>query len=269
LVVQHRRKRPRQQHKGARMMASSASRADWVADELRRAIIAREFEPGERLAAATLAKRFQVSQTPLREAFARLAGEGWVSYLPQRGVRVAEVSVSDMLEIYELRELLEPLAIRRSAKQGDEAWRELVQVSFDELLALAGSGPEDLASGTYDAYEQAHTHFHRVLLQECGSQWMIRVTAMLSDQSSRFRRLSLPYRSQLGSVNDEHQLLYEAVRAGNADAAAEAALVHMQNTRLAILDWLEPSGPDVVEVTEVVDMTEITDITDGAEPAEH
>src|SRR5262245_39856535 len=125
-------------------MSQASSRADWVADELRRAIMARDFEPGERLSATVLAEKYKVSPTPLREAFARLAGEGWVAYQPQRGVRVADVSVIEMLEIYELREILEPLAVRRSTSAGDDAWRERLQRSFEEMEALSGAEPAGL-----------------------------------------------------------------------------------------------------------------------------
>ena len=219
------------------MASESVSRADWVADELRRAILARDFEPGERLSAERLAERFKVSQTPLREAFARLAGEGWVAYLPQRGVRVADVSVEEMLEIYELRELLEPLAIGRSVAHGDGAWRDGVRACFDEMVELAGPEPAALDGRAYDAYEQAHTRFHSVLVQQCQSQWLTRLTTRLRDQSTRFRRLSLPLRGRLGSVHDEHAHICAAAQAGDAAAAAAAALLHFQNTKSAILEW--------------------------------
>ncbi len=219
----------------------SVSRADWVTDEIRRAIMARDFAPGEKLTTTMLAERFRVSQTPLREAFARLAGEGWVDYVPQRGVRVADISIRDMLEIYELREMLEPLAISRSTAHGDDAWKALVQVSFDDMVQLAGPGPAGLDGGAYETYEVAHSQFHRVLLQECGSQWLIRLTSMLSDQCMRFRRLSLPLRSRLGSVYAEHERLCHAAMIGDPDEAADAALAHMRNTKLAILEWATPT----------------------------
>ena len=219
-------------------MAGSMSRADWVTDELRQAIMAHDFAPGERLTAAMLAEKFNVSQTPLREAFARLAGEGWVSYVPQRGVRVADISTTEMIEIYELRELLEPLAIHRSTTNGDDTWKALVSTCFNEMVALAGPELAGLDSHHYDEYEVAHTRFHRVLVQECGSQWMIRVTGMLSDQCVRFRRLSLPLRTRFGSVHDEHARLCRTALAGDADGCADAALVHMANTKLSILDWV-------------------------------
>lgn len=232
--------------------SASVSRADWVADELRRAIMAHDFKPGQKLSVVALAERYSVSQTPLREAFARLAGEGWVDHIPQRGVRVADISIRDMLEIYELREMLEPLAIRRSTTNGDEAWKDLVQKSFDEMVERAGPEPSALDSIAYDRYEVAHSAFHRVLLQECGSQWLIRLTMMLSDQCTRFRRLSLPLRGRFGSVYAEHERLCDAALVGDPDEAAEAALAHMRNTKLAIIEWRTPHeapavGPDIAE----------------------
>ncbi|WP_432842283.1 GntR family transcriptional regulator [Dactylosporangium sp. CA-092794] len=224
-------------------MSESVSRADQVAEELRQAIIARVYTPGERLSATALGERFQVSQTPLREAFARLAGEGWVAYLPQRGVRVADVSIADMVDIYDLREQLEPLAMSRSANAGGEAWRKQVQEFFDEMLHLADSEPADLDGAGFEGYELAHTNFHRVLMQECGSPWLIRFTNLLIDQSTRYRSLAIPMRDRLGALADEHDRMRRAAFDGDADQLAKASRQHMQNTRQAILDWLAAPEP--------------------------
>ena len=221
-----------------------SARSDWVADELRRAILNRTVLPGERLAAVALAQRLNVSQTPLREAFARLAGEGWVDYEPQRGVRVAEISIQEMVEIYELRELLEPMAVRRSALAGGEEWRESVQAAFDDMVALQGADPAALAGPDYDAYDEAHRRFHRAVVSECGSQWMIRLTTMLSDHSSRYRRLSLPLRGNSSAVHSEHKRILLSAGKGKADKAAEAALEHVHKTKDAILAWLSESDLD-------------------------
>lgn len=79
--------------------SSKAPLADRVTDQLRSAIINRDLAPGERLAAEAIAERFAVSPTPVREAFARLAGEGFVVALPQRGVRVSEISAADVRDL--------------------------------------------------------------------------------------------------------------------------------------------------------------------------
>jgi GntR family carbon starvation induced transcriptional regulator len=81
--------------------------------------------------------------TPLREAFARLAGEGWVSYLPQRGVRVAEVSITEV----------EELALRPSCRSG-RCRRQVVNGS-------------PTWSRAYAAYEDLHIEFHKTTLRHC------------------------------------------------------------------------------------------------------
>jgi DNA-binding GntR family transcriptional regulator len=244
------------------MSGQSVSRVDQVAEELRHAIIARVYPPGERLSAAALGERFDVSQTPLREAFARLAGEGWVAYLPQRGVRVADVSISEMVDIYDLRGHLEPLAMGRSAAAGDDAWRDQVQRAFDEMVSLADTEPMDVDAVGFEGYELAHTQFHRVLMQECGSPWLVRFTNLLIDHSARYRPLPLPMRDRSGALLDEHEQIRRAAIAGDEDRVVSASRLHMQNTRAAILDWLASSSADGGRTTAAVRASP------GARPAE-
>src|SRR5262245_36826481 len=99
------------------------TRSDWVEERLRGAILRGELEPGQRLHANGLAERWAVSATPLREAFQRLASDGLVQVLPQRGARVADLSVEDAAEIYELRLLLEPVCLRQSLERADDEHR--------------------------------------------------------------------------------------------------------------------------------------------------
>ncbi|MBB5156998.1 GntR family transcriptional regulator [Saccharopolyspora phatthalungensis] len=219
----------------------SQSLTDRVTDQLRDAIFAHEFKPGDRLAATALANRFSVSATPLREAFARLAGEGWVSYLPQRGVRVAEISVKEMEEIYELRTMLEPMALRRSVAAGDDAWRDEVDQAFRRMQDAGGDNVTELTGRAYAAYEEVHVEFHKTTLRCCDSAWLLRIAELLTDQSRRFRQLSQPIRTDYGSVADEHRAIMQACLDGDEDAAAEAVLIHMNNTRKAILQWAEES----------------------------
>lgn len=213
------------------------SLVDRVTDELRQAILAQEFKPGDRLGATALGERFSVSATPLREAFARLAGEGWVSYLPQRGVRIAEISVEEMEEIYELRELLEPMALRRSVPAGDDSWRGEVTTAFEAMQEAGGDRLAMLDGRAYTDFEEVHVQFHKTTLRQCGSAWLLRITDLLTDQSRRFRRLSLPIRAEFGDVTEEHRLIMQACVDGDPDAAVAAVLTHMENTRRAIRRW--------------------------------
>ena len=81
----------------------------------------------ERLSSSELAGRWSVSATPLREAVQRLAANGLVECVSQRGARVSEVSLRDVREVYGLRLMLEPMARERSLRRVDDAWRRQVE----------------------------------------------------------------------------------------------------------------------------------------------
>lgn len=227
---------------GRMNVASRRPRVDEVTDRLRHAILSHRFQPGDRLRAESLAVEFAVSPTPLREAFARLAGEGLVTYHPQRGVRVAAISLAEMEEIYELRELLEPMAIRRSVVAGDDAWRSGLAAAFDAMQAIGGDHPEGLGLDAYIAYEEAHVAFHKQALSACDSGWLTRMCAVLTDHSRRFRQVSLPLRADNSSILAEHHEILEACLNGDADAAASAHTQHMARTRDALRRWADGQG---------------------------
>src|SRR4051812_6824836 len=98
---------------------SPPTRTHWVDTRLRRQILSGALAPGTKLRAEHLAEPLGVSPPPLREAFQRLAGEGLVVIEPQRGARVAPIDEDDALELYDLRLLLEPPAMRASMAHTD------------------------------------------------------------------------------------------------------------------------------------------------------
>src|SRR3954470_7782687 len=90
-----------------------------VSEELREAILSGEFGPGQRLRTASLAKRFGSSRTPVREALVHLEGEGLVDIEPRRGALVRPFASADLIDLYEVRVLLEPAAAARAALRAD------------------------------------------------------------------------------------------------------------------------------------------------------
>src|SRR5256885_13495695 len=102
------------------------TRAEYVADELRRQIVSGELPPGARLRQIEIANRFSVSTTPVREGFPSLAREGLVRQDAHRGVVVFLPTLDDVRENYEIRLALEPLAAELAAKN----------ISDDELAKL-------------------------------------------------------------------------------------------------------------------------------------
>jgi DNA-binding GntR family transcriptional regulator len=213
------------------------TRADWVEQCLRRDLLSGEFAPGERLLAATLVKRYAVSLTPLREALQRLATDGLITMTPQRGVRVAPISIRSAREIYELRCLLEPLALSKSLLRVDAEWQEKVQRTYLDFVVLLDDEDHDLTVA-----EDLNRAFHQALISYCESRWLLNMVTMLSDHCIRYRLLTFKQRGGREGVLEEHRAIYEACMRGENDAAAQALEQHIMNTYKSLLVFLQDAG---------------------------
>jgi GntR family transcriptional regulator, carbon starvation induced regulator len=197
-----------------------ATRSEWAEDRLRQAILRGEFRPGQRLHASDLAERWDVSATPLREAFQRLAGEGLVELLPQRGARVSELAADEAARIYELRLLLEPLALRQSIEASDDQHRGEIRAAFAAFSS---------AQSTLEGVE-AHAAFHRILLSRCPSIWLLRFTAQLADASRLYQVASVGSGDGGRHPRVEHEALRDAAISGDIDACVGLQEQHLRRT---------------------------------------
>ncbi|MCE3267132.1 MAG: transcriptional regulator, GntR family [Solirubrobacterales bacterium] len=124
--------------------------ADRVYEQLRDRITHGELEAGSRLHQANISSELGVSRTPVREALARLAADGLVELLPNRGARVADVSLADMRTSYEARLGVEPLAARFAAERREPEDLERIRAS------LAHQHGARSARGIYEAMREFH-----------------------------------------------------------------------------------------------------------------
>ena len=202
------------------------TRSDWAAAQLRASIVRGELKPGARLRAQELSDRLHVSPTPLREALQALAAEGLVELLPQRGARVAPLDQAEGLDIYRVRLMLEPQALADAVR---------APLSPERRARLTAALEEVNAATVADAFDPAafgtvHLVFHQLLLEPCGSPWLLRLTRQLGTHSARFQVLSFGLRGGSEQVVHEHTELVELVLAGDADGAADALTRHIQAT---------------------------------------
>jgi GntR family transcriptional regulator, carbon starvation induced regulator len=209
------------------------TRADWIEKQLRTDILHGVYAPGERLLAAELAKHYAVSLTPLREALQRLSTDGLLIMTPQRGVRVTPLSLRTAEEIYELRCLLEPLALRKSMARADQAWHEIVQQTYSSLVEVTSQDRPEVI-----AIEETNRAFHQALISRCESRWLLNIVTMLSDHCIRYRFLSFTNRGGREGVLEEHQAIFEACMKGDVDTAAQALEYHIRHTLEALIPFL-------------------------------
>lgn len=201
------------------------TRGEWVDRLLRTAIITGELAPGEKLVTERLADRWSVSPTPLREAYGRLAADGLVELLPQRGARVAEVSLEDSRDVYRVRHLLEPEALSLSLAHRDDAWEREVTDAFGHLERELTATPPDLVR-----FEEVHRVFHQALISRCGSPWLLRIIDLLQGHSVRYRLLSIEPRGGTDEVIKEHADLLDACLRGDTVQAIQHLTQHLELT---------------------------------------
>lgn len=216
--------------------AAPITRADWAHQRLRAAILTGELAPGTKLVTDELAARWSVSPTPLREAFQRLGGHGLVELTSQRGARVAPFSLDEAADLYELRLLLEPRALRASLSASDAAHRAQVQAAYARYDAALHADPIEPVE-----VADAHVAFHATLLARCPSAWMRRLVAQLAEHAQRYQLLGA-HRYRRGSDPErEHLALRDAAMRRQVDRAVDILVRHLEGTLRAVRATIEAS----------------------------
>lgn len=197
-----------------------------VEDALKREIASGVLRPGQPLRANEIAERFGVSATPTREAIQRLTAQGLVTIDNKHNSRVADVSLKDLEEVYWLRQLLEPVALRRSLDRATPEWLDSVSRAMAQMRDVAGG----LSTATSDviAWSQSHQMFHFALFAAADAPQLERILTNLYHHSERYRMLVRGVREQ-GAV-DEHEAIVEHLLAGDFDAAVAALASHYEHT---------------------------------------
>jgi DNA-binding GntR family transcriptional regulator len=178
---------------------------EFVLDELRRSISAGELAPGHPIRQDGIAQRLGVSRVPLREALKTLEAEGQVIYQPHRGYSVAELSLSDLLEVYRMRELLEGEAARVAVERFTET--DLTRVTDAQRDVEQAAEQGDLV-----AMIAANRRFHFALLEPAGMPRLLRVVRALWDTTDAYRAVYYNAEPNRARVRAEHAEIVRAAR---------------------------------------------------------
>ncbi|MFN8160990.1 MAG: GntR family transcriptional regulator [Solirubrobacterales bacterium] len=177
---------------------------------LRRAIVAGELRPGQRVLQEELAERFGVSVAPLREALAVLEQEGQATYRPRRGYFVSELRVSDLKEIYELRQILEERCARHALPGLEEERIERVRIAARDCVDAAERG--DIA-----AELEANRRFHFGILESPDQVHAMRLVRLLWDSTEAYRAMYYNSPAERRHAVLSHDRILEAVHERDAD----------------------------------------------------
>lgn len=205
-------------------LSSAATIADAVYQTLRSAIVYGELPPGRRLLERELALQLAVSRTPVREALRRLEEEGLVSGVPNRGLVVRMVTLEEAEHVYAVREPLEVLAARLAAER-------LTPPQMAELRRCLMRARRAAALGEWRTVILENNRFHDVVARASGNPVLARVLDIMRNQVNLVRVAlwsRIPTRPQ--ETLRQHGEILAALRAGDPEAAAEAARTHLESS---------------------------------------
>ena len=188
------------------------------------------YAPGKRLDESELAREFEVSRTPVREALIQLAGVGLVEMRPRRGAIVADVKPNRLVEMFEVMAELEAMCGRLAARRITKAEQSaLTQAHRACEKARDDSDP--------DAYYHLNEVFHRTIYAASHNEFLSEQATALHRRLRPYRRLQLRVRNRMTTSFSEHGQIVDAILAGDEDLAADRLRKHVvvQGERFADL----------------------------------
>ena len=205
--------------------SSGEAAYDAVLEAIRRG----DYVPGARLREEEVGARLKLSRTPVREAFRRLESDGVVEHRPRAGAVVRQLSHAEVVELYEMRVVLERTAAEMAAKHGTEA-------EFDTLAELnrqiAGERENPARAAAINQ------EFHQGLYLACRNRFLLDAARGLNNALLLLGPTTFTDTARIDTVVKQHAAIIEALDAGDAEAAGAAAEAHLQTSlrhRLKVL----------------------------------
>lgn len=201
--------------------------SDSAASAVRTMIVYGELPAGERINEVHLSLRLGVSRTPLREALARLANEGALRSVPRIGYFVRPLTVEEFEQLYAIRPLLDPEALRLAGIPSNDALARLDAVN--KRLGRARDADTALA---------CDDEFHRLLLAGCPNGVLLELIDNFILRTRRYESALMRETKSILRATQDHARILDALRAGSLEGACEALKANMQSARDPMIAWL-------------------------------
>ena len=216
-------------------MATPRSATERVFETVREGILSGRMEPGSQHSIYRMAEELGVSRTPVREAVLRLADAGLVTVERNRGVRVRGVSVQDVLDVFDLRLLLEIPATAFAARRADDAQRAEIVACLDAMRAAAAADDP----GEFDVHDRAlHGAIHAVAGNQRLADQVLALRASIQARGA----VTLHRSRGMDEILEEHVPVVDAVVAGDVLAATALMRDHLVHTAVLLARQLDPDA---------------------------
>lgn len=223
------------------MKEKSPTTQEMVLRLLRTDILTGVLRPGQQIIQESLASRYGVSRAPLREAMKIIEGEGQIIHSPHRGYFVTELDLTNMREVYRLREILEREAIRAAIPNLTDTDIQAIGAVADEVSAAA-------ASGELLAITLANRRFHFMVFEASQMPRLVRILTQLWDATDVYRSVYFAAPGSMAHVARDHAGILEALRARDTDEVIRWQDSHRDHALTRLADQLDSPRRPVITV---------------------
>jgi DNA-binding GntR family transcriptional regulator len=209
---------------------TSATAEEEAYRHIQRGLRLGRYKPGERLIPEDIAAEIGMSRMPIREAFRRLASEGLVVLRPNRGCVVAGLTIDELYEIFEMRSVLEGLAVRLAMPRIDEDELDELESLLDRMERAGKSGSSD--------WVVRHQELHGRICALSQRPKLIRQISALHAVIEPYMRIWFDDIDKPLSARDEHAALIAALRSGDARHAEQVMQDHILSTAPMLAEFV-------------------------------
>ena len=211
---------------------TNVTRREVVVNAIRRALLSGELAPGQRVKEAPLAEALGVSRPTLREAIYQLVHEGSLVQVPYKGIRVAQPSPQDLLDVAEVRVSLETLAALHLGKNSDGPGMAKLRDALTTHL-------DAIETGDLVKVDLTHLALHRTLWEGSENQMLMRIWPLVESQIRMAMSLDQATRHDLARDAELHIRLVEVIAAGDPGAIADEVREHIGRSADEVVKLIE------------------------------
>ena len=202
-------------------VAADLSQGGQAFAKLMRAIETGVYQPGDRLREAEIADRLSLSRTPIREALRRLEAENIIEHRPRVGAVIRSLGQAEVVELYEMRLVLERTAAEMAAKHAAEAEVDALGALNDEISA-AGADASKAAA--------VNQKFHQAIYLAARNRFLLDAARAMNNALLLLGPTTLADADRIATVAHQHAQIIEAIGAGDIEDAGAAAEAHLQTS---------------------------------------
>lgn len=229
------------------MKKSSTSKttlADTLVDQIRKAIITGEFQPGEKINIKELTMKYGVSETPLRTALNRLLAENLIDNYPRQGMRVRPINIETCRETFELRRMMELYYADKMTKaySVDSSLRRALASNISRHHELVSNFPQDMSFDDYMKIYDIDMAFHSMLLTCACNKMLMSVYSNLNPFQYIYYVYDRQSPERLMTGVDEHRSIIDALDSGDSEQVKSRLAAHLDAASDTIITILKISG---------------------------